>query len=70
MNERVNNKAATRIGTGRREKVNGGSIVERASQRKREKEKMVFNGLIAEECCTEHYWQYCLWTGEIGRAHV
>lgn len=44
MNERVNNKAATRIGTGRREKVNGGSIVERTSQRKREKEKMVFNG--------------------------
>lgn len=21
-------------------------------------------GLIAEECCTEHYWQYCLWTGD------
>lgn len=44
MNERLNNKAANRIGTGGRGKVNGGSIVERASQRKREKEKMVFNG--------------------------
>lgn len=43
MNERLNNKAANRIGTGGRGKVNGGSIVERASQRKREKEKMVFN---------------------------